>query len=116
MTTAPPIEEQHAKEELLEAIRDAQAGAWPNISDLLMRMRLWLGDGPSAEEMNAGGNLNDPTGPPRLYRSEADATDELLMLMFPDLEADDLRTDGGSVNMPKVRALYAERRVDVAAD
>jgi hypothetical protein len=44
-----------------------------------------------------------------LYRADTEGLDECLRLMFPDLEADDFRTDGGNINMHKVRTLWAER-------
>jgi hypothetical protein len=46
-----------------------------------------------------------------LYRTDTEALDECLRLMFPDLDADDFRTDGGNINMPKVRSLWAERAI-----
>lgn len=44
-----------------------------------------------------------------LYRTDGDALDECLRLMFPNLEPDVFRTDGGNINMPKVRSLWREQ-------
>lgn len=41
------------------------------------------------------------------WKREADDADELLRLLLPSLDPDDLRTDGGSINLPKVRGLVA---------
>lgn len=38
---------------------------------------------------------------------ECDAADELLRLMFPSHDPGDFRTDGGSINMSKVRELWS---------
>ena len=43
------------------------------------------------------------------WQRECDAADELLRLMFPGRDADEFRTDGGSINLPNVRHAYAER-------
>lgn len=40
------------------------------------------------------------------WQRECDAADELLRLMFPTIEPGDFRTDGGWVNMSKVRKLW----------
>lgn len=44
-----------------------------------------------------------------LYRTDTEALDECLRLMFPDLQPDDFRTNGGNINMPKVRSLWREQ-------
>lgn len=45
-----------------------------------------------------------------LYRTDTEALDECLGLMFPELDADTFRTEGGNLNMPKVRSLWRERQ------
>jgi hypothetical protein len=46
------------------------------------------------------------------YAKECDDADELLRLL--GFEPDDARTDGGSINLPKVRSLLAERAAEPA--
>jgi len=41
------------------------------------------------------------------WKRECADADELLRLMFPDQEPGDFRTDGGWINLPKVRELWA---------
>lgn len=40
------------------------------------------------------------------WKRECADADELLRLMFPDREPDDFRTDGGWINLAKVRDAY----------
>jgi hypothetical protein len=44
-----------------------------------------------------------------LYRTDIEALDECLRLMFPNLDPEVFRTEGGSINMPKVRSLWREQ-------
>jgi hypothetical protein len=46
------------------------------------------------------------------FARECDDADELLRLL--GFEPDDVRTDGGSINLPKVRSLLAERQAEPA--
>jgi hypothetical protein len=46
------------------------------------------------------------------FAQECDDADELLRLL--GFEPDDVRTDGGSINLPKVRSLLAERAAEPA--
>jgi hypothetical protein len=45
-----------------------------------------------------------------LYRTDAEALDDCLRLMFPDLEPDRFRTEGGNINVPRIRSMWNERR------
>jgi hypothetical protein len=46
------------------------------------------------------------------FAQECDDADELLRLL--GFDPDDVRTDGGSINLPKVRSLLAERAAELA--
>jgi hypothetical protein len=45
-----------------------------------------------------------------LYRTDTEALDDCLRLMFPDQEPDRFRTDGGNINVPRIRSMWNERR------
>jgi hypothetical protein len=49
------------------------------------------------------------------FEQECDDADELIRLLFPDMEPNDLRTEGGYINMPKVRSLLADRQAQEAS-
>ena len=51
--------------------------------------------------------MPDDTQPSQGWKQECDDADELLRLL--DLEPDHCRTDGGSINLPKVKALLSEK-------
>jgi hypothetical protein len=46
------------------------------------------------------------------WKRECADADELLRLMFPDREPADFRTDGGWINLAKVRDAYGVKGVD----
>jgi hypothetical protein len=46
------------------------------------------------------------------WKRECADADELLKLLLPGMEPDVLRTDGGWINLHKVRVLLAQRAVE----
>lgn len=49
------------------------------------------------------------------WKRECADADELLRLMFPDQQPNDFRTDGGWINLSKVRDLWSHRNAGVNA-